>query len=178
MTRPGLAVAVAAVLLLGIGPARGGQVADPRPTRAGAPEVIRSDPTQQARAWQIASAVVHPGGVVIIGVDDIAVRSSTHAAIPGTLALARESVAWGRAVIYLTANRATAAVRRELRLAGYPAGQLWTRSTAPWCGRGLSDSGFRAACVDDVAEHRDVVLWLTRGPQHPTAADRTYGFRG
>ena len=142
----------------------------------GTPQITLRDPTAAARAWQVTSAGTRPGGVVVIGIDDVALRTADHRAIGGTLALAREAVAWGRTVLYLTTNTALDRVRADLARAGYPRGQVWTPKTAPWCGRYVSDAQFRAACISYEARQHDVILWLTRGPQLPTPADRTYAF--
>lgn len=147
-----------------------------RTITVGAPQITLRDPTTAARVWQVASAVARPGGVVVIGVDDIALRTVNHRANPGTLALAREAVAWGRTVLYLTANPDLVGVREDLARAGYPRGQVWTPATAPWCEPHGSAAEFRAACITYVAHRHDVILWLTRGPQLPTPADRTYAF--
>lgn len=144
----------------------------------GAPQLTLRDPTTAARAWQVATAVTRPGGVVVIGIDDIALDVRDHRAVPGTRALAREAVAWGRTVLYLTTNPDAAGVRIELARAGFPGGPIWTPATAPWCGRGLSDVRFRAGCIAYESRRRDVILWLTRGRQLPTAADRTFAFPG
>ncbi|BBH17984.1 hypothetical protein Back2_22710 [Nocardioides baekrokdamisoli] len=149
-----------------------------RSVHRGAPQVTLRDPTLAARVWQVTSAVTRPGGVVVIGIDDIALTTADHRAIPGTLALARESVAWGRSVLYLTVNPDAGGIRQDLVRAGYPKGELWTPATAPWCGRHISDGAFRAACISYEARKRDVILWLTRGQQLPTPADRTYAFAG
>jgi hypothetical protein len=130
-----------------------------------------------ARAWLISSAVTRPGGVVVIGVDDIALSIATHHAIKGTLALARDAVAWGRTVLYLTTN-GNGDIGSDLTRAGFPAGAVWTPRTAPWCGGHANDEQFRAECVDYLAHRRDVILWLTRGRQLRTSADRTYAFPG
>lgn len=149
-----------------------------RPLRPGQPQVTLRDPSVAARAWLIASAVTRPGGVVVIGVDDIALRLGTHRAIRGTLELADDAAAWGRSVLYVTTNPDVADVRSDLTRAGFPHDPVWTPKTAPWCGSAASDVQFRAACVTYVARRSDVVLWLTRGSQLPTPADRTYAFPG
>lgn len=148
-----------------------------RALRPGPPQITLGDPTTAARTWLISSAVTRPGGVVVVGVDDIALSISTGHAIRGTLALARDAVAWGRTVLYLTTN-GNPDVRVELGRAGFPSGAVWTPQTAPWCGRHASDEQFRAGCIDYLAHRHDVVLWLTRGDQSRTPADRTYAFAG
>lgn len=177
-----LSPAVASALLVACASVGGPGMPAPTPTPAvrtvtvGRPQVTLADPTDAARAWQIASAVTRAGGVVVIGVDDIALRTSTGAALSGTLALATEAVEWGRSVVYLTTNPAPGRVRADLLRAGYPRAPLWTPSTARWCGRFSSDAQFRVACIAYLARREDVVLWLTRGQQPPNAADRTYAF--
>lgn len=177
-----LALIVAAAALSGcaasVGPGlpASAQTHASRTIRMGAPQITLRDPTNAARTWQVASAATKPGGVVVIGIDDIALSAADHRAIPGTLALAREAVAWRRTVIYLTTNVAASRVRADLARAGYPPGQVWTPRTAPWCGPFVSDVQFRASCITYEARRHDVILWLTRGRQLPTPADRTYAF--
>jgi hypothetical protein len=78
-------------------------------------------------------------------------------------------------VLYLTTNT-DSGVRTDLARAGFPTGAVWTPQTAPWCGPHASDEQFRADCVRYIARRSDVVLWLTRGSQLRTPADRTYAF--
>lgn len=175
-----LIIAAAALTACGVAGAPGSSEATPHPqsriAHLGAPQITLRNPIPAARAWLFLSTATRPGGVVIIGIDDIALRTRDHRALPGTLTLAREAMQWGRSVLYLTANPDATAVRRDLARAGYPTGPVWTPSTAPWCGRHTSDAQFRVSCIAYAARRRDVILWLTRGRQLPNAADRTFAF--